>query len=148
MSLKARITEDVKLAMKAGDKTRLQTLRMLTAAIKQWEVDERNDPDDARVLAIIEKMIKQRRESAEQYRAGGREELAELEDAEAELLATYLPEPLSEADLDTLIAQTIESTGASAMGDMGRVMGELKPRVQGRADMKQVSAKVRDRLAG
>lgn len=148
MSLKDRINDEIKAAMKAGDRVRVRNLRMLTAAIKQREVDERTETSDTEVLAIIDKMIKQRRESAEQYRAGGREDLAEIEQAEVELLSGYLPEPLSEAQLEALIDQVVASTGASTMADMGRVMGELKPRVQGRADMKQVSAKVRGRLAG
>ncbi len=147
MSLKARISEDVKQAMRAGYKPRLTTLRMITAAIKQREVDERIELDDAAVLAIVEKMIKQRRESAEQYRAGQRPELAEAEEAEIEFLKVYLPEPLCEAELDAIIDQAVAETGASDMASMGAVMGLVKPRVQGRAEMRDVSARVRSKLS-
>ncbi len=146
MSLKQDINEQVKQAMKSGDKDRLKVLRMLTAAIKQREVDERVELGDEDVLAVIEKMVKQRRESIEQYRAGGREELAEIEQAEIDVLADFLPEPLTEGEIDALIDQAIADTGASRMSDMGQVMGRLKGPMQGRADMKQVSAKVRARL--
>ncbi len=148
MSLKQRITDDVKQAMRAGDKSRLKILRMITAAIKQREVDERIELDEAQVLAVVEKMIKQRRESAEQYRAGDRPELAEVEEAEIVILQDYLPEPLSDAELQQVIDEAIAEAGASSMADMGKVMGLIKDRVQGRADMGQVSGKVRGRLAG
>lgn len=148
MSLKLEIQDDVKQAMKSADKARVKVLRMLTAAIKQREVDERIELDDAQILAVVDKMVKQRRESIEQYQAGNRPELAEIEQAEIDILATFLPEPLSESELNALIDQAIADTGASAMSDMGKVMGQLKPRVQGRADMKQVSGAVRARLAG
>ncbi len=147
MSLKNRISEDVKQAMRAGDKLRLTTLRMVTAAIKQREVDERIELDDSAVLAIVEKMIKQRRESATQYRAGQRPELAEAEEAEIDLLAAYLPEPLSDAALDEIIDQAVAEVGAADMAAMGSVMGLIKARVQGRADMREVSARVRSRLS-
>ncbi len=147
MSLKERISEDIKQAMRAGDKLRLKTLRMVTAAIKQREVDERIELDDPQTLAILEKMIKQRRESAEQYRAGHRPELAEAEEAEIAILQSYLPEPLSEAELDQLIDQAIANAGASDMSAMGAVMAEVKTSVQGRAEMRDVSARVRARLA-
>ncbi len=146
MSLKDRISEDVKQAMRAGDKPRLTTLRMITAAIKQREVDERIELDDAAVLAIVEKMIKQRRESAEQYRAGQRPELAEAEEAEIEFLKVYLPEPLDEAALDAIIDEAVTEAGASAMSAMGAVMALVKPRVQGQAEMRDVSARVRSKL--
>mgnify|MGYP006305957003 CR=1 FL=1 len=146
MSLKRQINDQVKHAMKAGEKARLKVLRMLTAAIKQKEVDERTELDDAEVLAIIDKQVKQRRESIEQYRAGGRGDLADAEQAEIEILSDFLPTPLSQAEVDALIDQAIADTGASGMADMGRVMGELKPKVQGRADMKNVSQAVRARL--
>lgn len=146
MSLKQNVNDQVKQAMKSGDKDRLKVLRMLTAAIKQREVDERVELGDDDVLAVIEKMVKQRRESIEQYRAGGREELAEIEQAEIDVLGDFLPEPLSEGEIDALIDQAIADTGASQMSDMGQVMGRLKGPMQGRADMKQVSAKVRARL--
>ncbi len=148
MSLKQRITDDVKQAMRAGDKSRLKILRMITAAIKQREVDERIELDEAQVLAVVEKMIKQRRESAEQYRAGDRPELAEVEEAEIVILQDYLPEPLSDAELQQVIDEAIAEAGASSMADMGKVMGLIKDRGQGRADMGQVSGKVRGRLAG
>ena len=148
MSLKSQITDDVKAAMKAGDKARVKVLRMLTAAIKQREVDGRIELDDAQILAVVDKMVKQRRESIEQYQAGNRPELAEIEQAEIEILTDFLPEQLSEDELNQLIDAAISETGASAMSDMGPVMGKLKPQVQGRADMKQVSAAVRARLAG
>lgn len=146
MNLKQQITDRVKQAMKAGEKDRLKVLRMLTAAIKQKEIDERIELDDAQVLAILDKQVKQRRESIEQYRAGNRSDLAEAEQAEIDVLGEFLPEPLSEDELAALIDRAIADTGASAMADMGKVMGQLKPKVQGRADMKQVSAAVREKL--
>lgn len=147
MSLKQNIMDQVKQAMKAGEKDRLKVLRMLTAAIKQREIDERVELGDDDVLSVIEKMVKQRRESIEQYRAGGREELADVEQAEIDVLADFLPEPLSEAEVEALIDTAIAETGASGMADMGKVMGRLKGPMQGRADMKQVSATVRARLS-
>jgi len=146
MPLKQQISDQVKQAMKAGEKARLKVLRMLTAAIKQREVDERIELDDAGVLAIIDKQVKQRRESIEQYRAGNRPDLAEAEQAEIDVLAGFLPEPLDDNELAALIDQTIADTGAASMADMGKVMAQLKPKVQGRADMKQVSAAVRAKL--
>ena len=147
MSVKERLSEDVKTAMRARDKERLGTLRMATAAIKQREVDERIELDDAQILAVIEKMIKQRREAAEQFDQGGRAELAEKERTEIEVLRVYLPEPLSDEAVDAAIAKAIEATGASEMRDMGKVMGQLKGELQGRADMKQVSQRVRAKLS-
>ena len=146
MSLKQQINDQVKQAMKAGEKQRLKVLRMLTAAIKQKEVDERVDLDDAQVLAIIDKQVKQRRESIEQYTAGGRTELAEAEQAEIDVLSEFLPEQLGEDELEAMIDQAIADTGAASMADMGKVMGQLKSKVQGRADMKEVSAAVRAKL--
>jgi len=146
MSLKQQINDQVKQAMRAGEKDRLKVLRMLTAAIKQREVDERIELDDTQVLAIVDKMVKQRRESIEQYQAGNRPELAEAEQAEIEVLTEFLPEPLGEEELAALIDRAIAETGAGQVSDMGKVMGLLKPEVQGRADMKQVSAAVRSRL--
>lgn len=148
MSLKDRINQDIKQAMRSGDKPGVKTLRMVTAAIKQREVDERTELDDAQILAVLEKMIKQRRESVEQYRAANRPELAEAEEAEIAVLEGYLPEPLSEAELAETIDAAIAETGAAGMSDMGKVMGLLKSRVQGRADMGKVSGLVRSRLAG
>ncbi len=146
MSLKQEINDQVKQAMKGGEKDRLKVLRMLTAAIKQKEVDERVELDDAQVLAIIDKQVKQRRESIEQYTAGGRVDLAAAEQAEIDILSEFLPEPLGEDELAAMIDQAIADTGAASMADMGKVMGQLKPKVQGRADMKQVSAAVRAKL--
>ncbi len=146
MSLKTRLLEDIKQAMRAGERTRLTTLRMATAAIKQREVDERSEVSDEDVVQIIEKMIKQRRESVSQFRQGGREERAAAEQAEIEVLADYLPEPLDQATLDQMIDQAIAGSGAAQVADMGRVMAALKPKVQGRADMREVSTRVRSRL--
>ena len=146
MSIKQQLSDDIKQAMRAGDKSRLKTLRMVSAAIKQREVDERIELDDSAVLAVLEKMIKQRRESADQYRQGHRPELAEIEESEIEVLAVYLPEPLDSDALDTLIEQAIGRQDASGMAAMGAVMADLKDQVQGRADMRDVSARVRARL--
>lgn len=148
MSLKSRIQDDVKQAMRARDKARLSVLRLITAAIKQKEVDERIELSDSDVLAVLDKMAKQRRESLEQYRKAGREDLADQEQFELELLGEFMPEPLGEAELGRLIQAAIEETGASSMRDMGAVMAALREQVQGRADMKAVSDTVRARLAG
>ena len=147
MSLKARLTDDMKQAMRAGDKPRLAVIRMGLAAIKQREVDDRIELDDTQVLSIIEKMIKQRRESVSQFRAGNREDLAEREEAEITVLQAYLPEPLSEGEVETLIETAIQTTGASSMRDMGNVMSELRAAAHGRVDMAAVSARVESRLA-
>jgi len=146
MSLKARIQEDVKNAMRARDKARLGVLRLVSAAVKQVEVDERVELDDADVITVLDKMAKQRRESLEQYTKAGRDDLARQEQFELEVLADYLPEPLDPQELDRIIDQAIVDTGASSMRDMGNVMGAIKPLVQGRADMKAVSGAVRARL--
>ncbi len=148
MSLKTRIFEDIKTAMRGREAARLSVLRMLSAAIKQREVDERVELDDADVLAIVEKLIKQRRDAASQFREGGREELAEQETAEAELLEGYLPPRMDEAELTALIDELIAATGAAGPRDMGKVMAQLKPRIQGRADMGQASQLVKQRLTG
>lgn len=147
MSLKSRIQDDVKQAMRARDKARLSVLRLITAAIKQKEVDERIELSDFEVLAVLDKMAKQRRESLEQYRKAGRDDLADQEQFELELLGEFMPEPLGEAELERLIQAAIEETGASSMRDMGAVMAALREQVQGRADMKAVSDSVRARLA-
>jgi uncharacterized protein YqeY len=147
MTLKARITEDMKNAMRAKDATRLSTIRMLLAAMKQREVDERIELADADVVAIIDKMIKQRRESIAAYESGGRPELAAAERAEIELLQGYMPKPLPEAEIDALITAAMASAGATGMAAMGKIMATLKPQLAGRADMTQVSAKVKARLA-
>jgi hypothetical protein len=148
MSLKARITEDMKAAMRAGEKDRLSCIRMLQAGIKQREVDERVELGDAEVLAVIEKMIKQRKESVTQFQAGNRADLVAKESAEIALLTTYLPAQLGDAELATLIREAVASTGASSMKDMGKVMAALKPKVQGRADMGALSARIKSALGG
>ena len=148
MSLKTRLQEDMKTAMRARDTARLGVVRMALAAIQQREVDERAALSEADLLSLLEKMIKQRRESAEQYQAGGRPELADKELAEADLLSAYLPKPLDEHELAALIDAAISETGASGMRDMGRVMGLLKSRAAGRADMSALSAQVKARLSG
>ena len=148
MSLKSRIQDDVKNAMRAQQRERLAVLRLVTAAIKQKEVDERIELDDAQVLAVLDKMVKQRRESLEQYRSAGRDDLADQEAFELELIQTYLPEPLAEDELAELIRKNIEDTGASSIRDMGAVMNALRPQVQGRADMKAVSQAVKNQLMG
>ncbi|MEL6950039.1 MAG: GatB/YqeY domain-containing protein [Pseudomonadota bacterium] len=146
--LKNTLTDDMKTAMRAGDKSRLTVIRMALAAIKQREVDERIELDDAATLAVIEKMVKQRRESITQYEKGGRPELAAAEAAEIEVLQVYLPEPLDEAALAEIIDNAISDTGAESMRDMGKVMGKVKAAAAGRADMAQVSAIIKARLAG
>ena len=146
MSLKGRITDDVKTAMKAGEKDRLKVLRLITAAIKQVEVDERIELDDAAVLGILNKMVKQRRDSITQFQKGNRQDLADIEQQEIEIVSGYLPEQLSEADLDTLVEEAITATGAENIRDMGKVMGAIKAKAEGRADMGAVGAKVKARL--
>ncbi|MDX1443808.1 MAG: GatB/YqeY domain-containing protein [Gammaproteobacteria bacterium] len=148
MSLKQKILDDIKAAMKAGEKDKLGVLRMLSAAVKQREVDERTELDDTQVLAVVEKMIKQRRESIKQYQDGGRDELAAKEEAEIAFLEPFLPEQLSDEEIDSLIDDAIKNTGAAEMRDMGKVMGQLKPQIQGKADMGSVSAKIKARLGG
>lgn len=146
MSVKTQLRDDMKQAMRSGDKARLGVVRMALAAIQQREVDERVELDDAGVLGVLEKMIKQRRESVEQYAAGGRQDLADKESFEIEVLSAYLPEPLGEAELAALVDAVIAETGAASMKDMGKVMAELRQRAQGRADMAALSAQVKSRL--
>ncbi|HNR22286.1 MAG TPA: GatB/YqeY domain-containing protein [Steroidobacteraceae bacterium] len=146
MTLKERITEDMKAAMRAGEKERLGTIRMLQAAIKQREVDERITLDDSQVLAVLEKMVKQRKESITQFTAGGRADLVAKETAELELLQAYLPEQLSDAELDALVNAAIAQTGASSIKDMGKVMGLVKGQAAGRADMGAVGARIKAKL--
>ena len=146
MSLKERITQDMKDAMRAGDKERLATIRMLQAAIKQREVDERIMLDDTQVLAVVEKMIKQRKEAIAQFEAGGRADLAAKENAEIALLQAYIPEQLSAAEVDALVAAAIAETAASTIKDMGKVMALVKTRAAGRADMASVSALIKAKL--
>jgi len=151
MTLKARITEDMKNAMRAKEATRLTTIRMLLAAMKQREVDERIELADADVVAIIDKMIKQRRESITLFDAGNRPELAAAERAEIEQLQAYMPQPLSEAEIDALIAGAVNDAaqaGAAGMAAMGKVMAAIRPQLAGRADMGAVSAKVKTKLNG
>jgi uncharacterized protein YqeY len=147
MTLKERITEDMKTAMRAGEKERLGTVRLALAAIKQREVDERITLDDAQVLAVLEKMIKQRKEAITQFQAGGRADLVAKESAEITVLEAYLPARMSDTELDALIASAIASSGASSARDMGRVMALVKSQAQGRADMGLVSARVKEKLA-
>ncbi|MEX1080481.1 MAG: GatB/YqeY domain-containing protein [Halofilum sp. (in: g-proteobacteria)] len=145
--IKDQLAAEIKTAMRAGDKARLGTLRMMHAAIRQREIDEQVELDDARVIEVLDRMAKQHRESATQYREAGRADLTDHEEAELAVLGEFLPEPLDEATLDTLIDEAIAESGASSMKDMGGVMATLKPQVQGRADMSAVSARVKARLA-
>ncbi len=148
MSLKERITDDMKAAMRAKDSERLGTIRMITAAIKQREVDERITLEDTQVLSIIEKMIKMRKESAAQFTSGGRDDLAAKENKEIELLQVYLPAQLSDDELNALIQEAITGSGAASIKDMGKAMALLKQKAQGRADMAAASAKLKARLGG
>jgi uncharacterized protein YqeY len=148
MSFKDRITEDMKTAMRAGEKERLATIRLILSAVKQREVDERITLDDSQVLAAIEKMIKQRKEAIVQFEAGGRADLVAKETAEIAILQTYLPAQMSDAEIDALIAEAIASTGAASIKDMGKVMGAVKAKAQGRADMGAVSARIKQKLSG
>lgn len=147
MSLKQRIQDDMKAAMKAGEKERLGVIRLILAAIKQREVDERIQLDDAQVVAVLDKMVKQRRESIAQYSAAGRQDLVDSESVELSIIQTYLPQPLGENELEALIKEAIDETAASTIGDMGKVMAWLRPKVQGRADMTAVSARIRSLLS-
>lgn len=147
MSLKQRLTDDMKAAMKSGDKTRLGVIRLINAAIKQREVDERITLDDAQVLAALEKMLKQRRDSIAQYDSAGRDDLAGIERGEVEIIQSYLPAQLSADEITTAIAAAIAQTGAAGPQDMGKVIGALKAQIAGRADMGQVSALVKQALA-
>lgn len=147
MSLKGQITEDMKSAMKAGEKDRLKVVRLILAAIKQIEVDTREDLDEAAVLAVLTKMVKQRHDSVEQFEQGNREDLAAIERAEIMILDTYLPEQLSANELAVMIDKVIQATGASGIRDMGKVMGQIKVKASGRADMGAVSAVIKERLS-
>ena len=146
MALKDRITEDMKTAMRAADKERLGTVRLLLAAIKQREVDERITLDDGQVVAVIEKMIKQRREAIGQFESGGRTDLVAKETAEIGVLQGYLPAQLTTAEVDALITEAIAATGAASVKDMGKVMGFVKPKAQGRTDMGALSARIKQKL--
>ena len=145
-TLKERLQHDMKSAMRAKEKTRLTTIRMALAAIKQREVDERITLDDTQALAVVEKMIKQRREALEQYRTAQRTDLAAQEEAEIQVLQAYMPEPLSDEELAAMVADAITDASASTPQDMGKVMAIIKPRIQGRADMSKVSQLVKHRL--
>jgi len=145
--IKQRLMDETKRAMKAGEKERVAALRQIQSAIKQREIDDQTTLDDAGALAVLDKLAKQHRESIEQYEAAGRDDLASKERGELDVLADFLPQPLTDAELDELIDEALRSTGASSIKEMGRVMGELKPRVQGRADMGDVSARVKSRLS-
>ena len=146
MALKDRVTEDMKTAMRAGDKERLATVRLLLAAIKQREVDERITLDDDQILAVIEKMIKQRREAIAQFEIGGRGDLVAKENAEIGVLQAYLPAQLTPSEVEALIAEAIAATGAASIKDMGKVMGFVKPKAQGRTDMGALSARIKQKL--
>src|SRR5215510_15558827 len=148
MALKERISEDMKTAMRSGEKDRLAVIRLLQAAIKQHEVDERITLDDAQVTSVLEKMIKQRKESVVAFEKGGRADLVAKETAEIAVLQPYLPAQLSDADLDALIAEAIASTGAASIKDMGKVMGIVKAKAQGRADMAVVGTRIKQKLSG
>jgi len=146
MSLKGQITEDMKSAMKAGDKDQLKVVRLILAAIKQIEVDTREELDEAAVLTVLTKMVKQRRDSVEQFEKGDREDLAAIERAEILVIETYLPEQLSADELTALVDEAIRTSGAESIRDMGKVMGQIKAKASGRADMGAVSATVKQRL--
>ena len=148
MSLKQRLTDDMKAAMKAGEKERLGTIRLINAAIKQKEVDERVEMDDTLVLAILEKMMKQRKDSVTQFEAANREDLAVIERAEMAIIEQYLPAKLGEAEVLAVIDAVIKETGATGPADMGKVMGAIKPKLAGQADMGEVSKLIKQRLAG
>ena len=148
MTLKARITEDMKTAMKARDSARLAAIRLLLAAVKQKEVDERIELDDAGVVAVVEKLTKQRKDSVTQYEAAGRNELAEAEKFEIGVLAAYLPEQMGSAEIAAAVAAAVAECGAKGPADMGKLMGLLKPRLAGKADMAEVSRQVKAALAG
>ena len=148
MSLKDQITSDMKEAMKAGAKERLAVIRLILAAVKQKEVDERITLDDAQLLAVLEKMLKQRRESVTQFLQGNRKDLADKEEAEIKVIQAYMPAQLSDAELDKLVAEAVTQSGAASIKDMGKVMGILKPQVAGKADMSAVSARIKAKLGG
>ncbi|VAW82598.1 Transamidase GatB domain protein [hydrothermal vent metagenome] len=148
MALRDTLQQDMKTALRGGDKPKLGVVRLILAAVKQREVDERIELDDAQITVVLDKMSKQRRDSLEQYEKAGREDLAAQERFELDVIKTYLPEQLDEAEIDQLINAAIETTGASSMKDMGKVMGQLKDKLQGRADMGAVSGKIKAKLSG
>jgi len=144
---RTRLQDDIKTAMKSGDKTRLGTLRLISAAVKQKEVDERIELNDDAMLLILDKLLKQRRESITQYNAAGRADLSAVEEAEAVIIQEYLPAALSDAEVDAIIDQAVSDSGASSIKEMGKVMGLVKPQVQGRADMGKISGIIKARLS-
>ena len=146
-TLKPQLMSDMKSSMKSGDKQRLGVIRLMLAAIKQIEVDERIEPDDTRILAVLDKMAKQRRESISHYTDAGRDDLVAVEQAEIDIIQEYLPEALSEAEINDLVDQSIAATGAATIKDMGKLMAALKPQLQGRADMGKVSQLIKSRLS-
>ena len=148
MSLKTRLTDDMKTAMKAGEKESLGVIRLVNAAIKQREVDERIELDDAQVLAVLEKMLKQRKDSVTQYEGAGREDLAAIERFEIGVIQAYLPAQLSAAEIEAIVAKAVADSGAASPKDMGKVVALVKPQVAGRADMGQVSTLVKQKLGG
>jgi uncharacterized protein YqeY len=148
MSLKTRLTDDMKTAMKAGEKERLGVIRLVNAAIKQREVDERIELDDAQVLAVLEKMLKQRKDSVTQYEGAGREDLAAIERFEIGVIQAYLPAQLSAAEIEAIVAKAVADSGAASPKDMGKVVALVKPQVAGRADVGQVSTLVKQKLGG
>jgi uncharacterized protein YqeY len=146
-SLTGRIKEEMKVAMKSGDKDRLGVIRLILAAIKQREVDERIELDDEQVIIVLDKMLKQRRESIKHYQGAGRTDLSEVEEAEIIVIQDYLPQPLTEAEVDVMVGEAVAETGAASIRDMGKMMAILKPKMQGRADMSAVSGKIKTALA-
>jgi uncharacterized protein YqeY len=146
-TLKPQLTNDMKSSLKSGDKHRLGVVRLILAAIKQIEVDERIELDDTRILAVLDKMVKQRRESIAQYGKANRDDLVSVEQGEIVIIQEYLPAALSEAEINAIIEQSIESTGAASIKDMGKLMGALRPQLQGRADMGKVSQLIKSRLS-
>lgn len=146
-TLKTRLQTDMKSSMKSGDKARLGVIRLMLAALKQVEVDERIELDDTRITAILDKMAKQRRESITQFGQAGRDDLIAIEEAELDIIREFLPEALSAEEIEAMISSTIDATGATSIRDMGKVMGALKPQLQGRADMGQVSQLIKSRLS-
>lgn len=146
-ALKQQLSNAMKDAMRAKDKARLGTVRLALSEIKKIEVDERIDPDDTRIIAVLEKMIKQRRESIKQYEAGARQDLADIESSEIEVLQEYMPKALSEAEVNAIIAQAMQDTGASSIADMGKVMAAVRPAVIGRADMGAISQQIKQQLS-
>ena len=145
-TLKLKLQSDMKSSMKAGDKARLSVIRLMLAAINQIEVDERIELDDSRITTVLDRMTKQRRESIEHFSRASRDDLTAIEEYELQIIREYLPEPLSEAEINALVEQSIQASDASSIKDMGRVMGLLKPQLQGRADMKKVSQLIKSRL--